>query len=138
MSVRGYNILSDLRLTARINSVCFSLIWTCAPILVSITSFFVYVARGNELTIGTAFTVRSSRFARLECPELTCAQAIALYQMVRAPLNVIPAWIVQILQVLIGPHNAVAFSNSPCSRKSRLTVSQPISTKTRSTSKCLP
>ena len=26
-------------------------------------------------------------------------QAIALYQMVRAPLNVIPAWIVQILQV---------------------------------------
>ncbi|KAI0697630.1 multidrug resistance-associated ABC transporter [Cerioporus squamosus] len=65
---------------ARINSVCFSLIWTCAPILVSVTSFFVYVARGNELTIGTAFT------------------AIALYQMVRAPLNVIPVWIVQILQ----------------------------------------
>ncbi|RDX45811.1 multidrug resistance-associated ABC transporter [Lentinus brumalis] len=65
---------------SRINSVCFSLIWTCAPILVSVTSFFVYVARGNELTIGTAFT------------------AIALYQMVRAPLNVIPVWIVQILQ----------------------------------------
>ncbi|RPD61590.1 multidrug resistance-associated ABC transporter [Lentinus tigrinus ALCF2SS1-7] len=65
---------------SRVNSVCFSLIWTCAPILVSVTSFFVYIARGNELTIGTAFT------------------AIALYQMVRAPLNVIPAWIVQILQ----------------------------------------
>ncbi|KAI0772936.1 multidrug resistance-associated ABC transporter [Trametes elegans] len=65
---------------ARINSVCFSLIWTCAPILVSVTSFFAYVAQGNELTIGTAFT------------------AIALFQMVRAPLNVIPAWIVQILQ----------------------------------------
>ncbi|KAI0639291.1 multidrug resistance-associated ABC transporter [Trametes polyzona] len=65
---------------SRINSVCFSLIWTCAPILVSVTSFFAYVAQGNELTIGTAFT------------------AIALFQMVRAPLNVIPAWIVQILQ----------------------------------------
>ncbi|KAI8989077.1 multidrug resistance-associated ABC transporter [Trametes punicea] len=65
---------------ARINSVCFSLIWTCAPILVSVTSFFAYVAQGNELTIGTAFT------------------AIALFQMIRAPLNVIPAWIVQILQ----------------------------------------
>ncbi|KAI1792466.1 multidrug resistance-associated ABC transporter [Ganoderma leucocontextum] len=65
---------------ARINAVCFSLLWTTAPILVSVTSFFVYVAQGNELTIGTAFT------------------AIALYQMVRAPLNVIPAWIVQILQ----------------------------------------
>ncbi|KAI0357033.1 multidrug resistance-associated ABC transporter [Trametes cingulata] len=65
---------------ARVNSVCFSVIWTCAPILVSVTAFFAYVAQGNELTIGTAFT------------------AIALFQMVRAPLNVIPAWIVQILQ----------------------------------------
>ncbi|KAG6904524.1 hypothetical protein DXG01_009274, partial [Tephrocybe rancida] len=36
--------------------------------------------RGNELTISTAFT------------------AIALFNMVRAPLNVIPTWIVQILQ----------------------------------------
>ncbi|KAH9943429.1 multidrug resistance-associated ABC transporter [Epithele typhae] len=64
----------------RVNSVCFSLIWTCAPILVSVTAFLVYIAQGNELTIGTAFT------------------AIALFQMIRAPLNVIPAWIVQILQ----------------------------------------
>lgn len=39
------------------NSVCFSLIWICAPILVSVTSFFVYVLRGHELTVGTAFTV---------------------------------------------------------------------------------
>ncbi|CDO68600.1 hypothetical protein BN946_scf184996.g31 [Trametes cinnabarina] len=65
---------------SRINSICFSLIWTCAPILVSVSSFFAYVAQGHELTIGTAFT------------------AIALFQMIRLPLNVIPAWIVQILQ----------------------------------------
>ncbi|KZT66167.1 hypothetical protein DAEQUDRAFT_813713 [Daedalea quercina L-15889] len=65
---------------SRLNSVMFSLIWICAPILVSVTSFFVYVVQGNELTVGTAFT------------------AIALFNMVRAPLNVIPAWIVQILQ----------------------------------------
>ncbi|KAI9056461.1 multidrug resistance-associated ABC transporter [Trametes sanguinea] len=65
---------------ARINSICFSLIWTCAPILVSVSSFATYVAQGNELTIGTAFT------------------AIALFQMIRMPLNVIPAWIVQVLQ----------------------------------------
>ncbi|KAH9854525.1 multidrug resistance-associated ABC transporter [Lenzites betulinus] len=65
---------------ARINSICFSLIWTCAPILVSVSAFFVYVAQGNELSVGTAFT------------------AIALFQMIRLPLNVIPAWIVQILQ----------------------------------------
>ncbi|KAI0945816.1 hypothetical protein AcV7_009953 [Taiwanofungus camphoratus] len=65
---------------SRLNSVLFNLIWICAPILVSVTSFFVYVIQGNELTVGTAFT------------------AIALFGMVRAPLNVIPAWIVQILQ----------------------------------------
>ncbi|OBZ77340.1 ATP-dependent bile acid permease [Grifola frondosa] len=69
---------------ARVNSVCFSLIWICAPILVSVSSFCAYVLRGNELTIGTAFT------------------AIALFQMVRAPLNVIPAWIVQVLQAKVA------------------------------------
>ncbi|KAI0696160.1 multidrug resistance-associated ABC transporter [Cytidiella melzeri] len=65
---------------ARVNSICFSLIWTTAPIAVSVTAFFTYVVQGNQLTVGTAFT------------------AIALFGMLRAPLNVIPAWIVQILQ----------------------------------------
>ncbi|OCH88899.1 multidrug resistance-associated ABC transporter [Obba rivulosa] len=69
---------------SRLNSVMFSLIWTCAPILVSVTSFLVYVVQGHELTIGTAFT------------------AITLFQMIRAPLNVIPAWIVQILQARVA------------------------------------
>ncbi|OJT05881.1 ATP-dependent bile acid permease [Trametes pubescens] len=69
---------------ARINSICFSLIGICAPILVSVSAFFVYVASGNELTIGTAFT------------------AIALFQMVRIPLNVIPSEIVQILQAKVS------------------------------------
>ncbi|KAG5350464.1 hypothetical protein C0989_010944 [Termitomyces sp. Mn162] len=39
-----------------------------------------WMVKGNELSISTAFT------------------AIALFNMVRAPLNVIPTWIVQILQ----------------------------------------
>ncbi|KAH9924948.1 multidrug resistance-associated ABC transporter [Amylocystis lapponica] len=69
---------------ARVNSVLFSLIWVVAPILISVTSFFVYVLQGNELTIGTAFT------------------AIALFGMVRAPLNIIPAWIVQMLQAKVA------------------------------------
>ncbi|KAJ3509036.1 hypothetical protein NMY22_g16428 [Coprinellus aureogranulatus] len=41
---------------ARINSVMFSFLWTLAPILVSVLSFFAYVWAGNELTISTAFT----------------------------------------------------------------------------------
>lgn len=77
------------------------MIWTLAPVLISVTAFFVYILQGNELTVGTAFT------------------SIALFGMLRyvlfvktlhaskgsdipglsAPLNVLPAWIVQILQV---------------------------------------
>ncbi|KAF6756229.1 multidrug resistance-associated ABC transporter [Ephemerocybe angulata] len=64
----------------RINSVMFNLLWTLAPILVSIFSFFAYVWAGNELTISTAFT------------------SIALFNLIRTPLNVIPTWIVQLLQ----------------------------------------
>ncbi|KAF8345519.1 multidrug resistance-associated ABC transporter [Amanita rubescens] len=69
---------------ARINSVLFYLLWTSVPVLVSILSFFAFVAQGNELTVSVAFT------------------AIALFNMVRAPLNVIPTWIVQILQTGIA------------------------------------
>jgi hypothetical protein len=63
-----------------------------------------YVMRGNQLTISTAFTVRRLLSAFLKILfmltfVLSRSQAIALFNMVRAPLNVIPAWIVQILQV---------------------------------------
>ncbi|KAI5116711.1 hypothetical protein M0805_003223 [Coniferiporia weirii] len=69
---------------SRFNSVMFQMLWTTAPILVSVLSFFTYVAGGRELTVGTAFT------------------AIALFNMIRAPLNVIPTWIVQILQTRVA------------------------------------
>ena len=42
----------------RVNSVLFNALWTCAPILISIISFFTYVMLGNQLTVGVAFTVR--------------------------------------------------------------------------------
>ncbi|KAJ7579704.1 hypothetical protein C8J56DRAFT_281572 [Mycena floridula] len=64
---------------SRVNSILFSTIWISAPILVSVISFFVYVWMGNVLTISVAFT------------------AIALFNMIRAPLNVIPAWTVNVL-----------------------------------------
>lgn len=49
-----------VRRIARVNSALFSALWTTAPILVSIISFWVYVMRGNELTVSVAFTVRKS------------------------------------------------------------------------------
>ncbi|KAI0634339.1 multidrug resistance-associated ABC transporter [Trametes polyzona] len=76
---------------SRLNSVLFSLVWTCVPILVSVTAFFVYVAQGNELTIGTAFA------------------AIAVFQMIRIPLNVIPAFVVGLLQTKISIDRIATF-----------------------------
>jgi hypothetical protein len=42
---------------ARLNSILFQLLWSFAPVLVSITSFTVFVLQGNELTVSIAFTV---------------------------------------------------------------------------------
>ena len=65
----GLIILSSLTMVvslppARVNSVMFYLLWTCAPILVSIVSFFVFVMQGGKLTISVAFTV-GSLFSRI-------------------------------------------------------------------------
>ncbi|KAG2143718.1 hypothetical protein DEU56DRAFT_792331 [Suillus clintonianus] len=78
MEARGVEM--NWMVKSRINSVLFSLIWTSAPILVSLISFLVFVYQGNQLTVSIAFT------------------SIALFGMIRQPLGIIPAWIVQILQ----------------------------------------
>ncbi|KAF9027408.1 multidrug resistance-associated ABC transporter [Hymenopellis radicata] len=65
---------------SRINSILFYMLWNSAPVLISIVAFFTYVVQGNELTISKAFT------------------AISLFSMIRVPLNIIPMWIIQILQ----------------------------------------
>ena len=44
---------------SRLNSIMFQVLWTTAPILVSVISFLTFVAQGNELTLGVAFTVSS-------------------------------------------------------------------------------
>ncbi|KAJ7508849.1 hypothetical protein B0H11DRAFT_1962913 [Mycena galericulata] len=69
---------------SRLNSLMFFLIWALAPILLSTISFLTYVMLGNELTIATAFT------------------SIALFGMIRSPLNVIPSWVVRFLQTRIS------------------------------------
>lgn len=64
----------------------FSMLWTTAPILVSIISFFTFVVQGKELTVGIAFTVRSESGLFLESSRqliFYSDQAIALFNMVR-------------------------------------------------------
>ncbi|KAF9025817.1 multidrug resistance-associated ABC transporter [Hymenopellis radicata] len=68
---------------SRINSILIYMLWNSAPVLISIVVFFTYVVQGNELTISKAFT------------------SISLFSMIRVPLNIIPAWIMQILQLRI-------------------------------------
>jgi ABC-type multidrug transport system fused ATPase/permease subunit len=61
---RWIDRVSDARATeikwmikSRINSIMFQLLWSCAPVLVSITSFLVFVLQGKQLTASIAFTV---------------------------------------------------------------------------------
>ncbi|KAJ7434680.1 multidrug resistance-associated ABC transporter [Mycena latifolia] len=69
---------------ARLNSLLFFLIWALAPILLATIAFLAFVLQGGELTIGTAFT------------------SIALFGMIRSPLNVIPSWVVRVLQTRVS------------------------------------
>ncbi|KAJ7105197.1 multidrug resistance-associated ABC transporter [Mycena epipterygia] len=69
---------------ARINGVGFEAVWVAAPVFISVISFLTFVMLGNELTIGTAFT------------------AIALFGMIRVPLNILPTFIVQLLQTRVS------------------------------------
>ncbi|KAG9123240.1 hypothetical protein FRC07_000064, partial [Ceratobasidium sp. 392] len=75
----------------RINQMAFSFVWQLAPTMVAVVSFFCYVALGNELTVSIAFT------------------SIALFNMVKSPLNVIPQWIVSIMQAGVSMGRIAAF-----------------------------
>lgn len=72
----------DWLIKGRLNSIMFNTLWITVPILVSVISFFAHVVvAGKELDVGTAFT------------------AIALFGMLRRPLNSMPNLIVVMLQV---------------------------------------
>ncbi|KAG8687132.1 hypothetical protein FRC09_013677, partial [Ceratobasidium sp. 395] len=75
----------------RVNQMAFSFVWQLAPTMVAVVSFFCYVALGNELTVSVAFT------------------SIALFNMVKSPLNVIPQWIVSIMQAGVSLGRIAAF-----------------------------
>ncbi|KAI0030294.1 multidrug resistance-associated ABC transporter [Vararia minispora EC-137] len=74
-----------------ITTIFYYSLWAVAPTLVSIVSFTVYIVTGNELTIAKAFT------------------SIALFQMIRQPLNILPNFTVQILQTKVNLDRIAAF-----------------------------
>ncbi|WVQ70586.1 hypothetical protein IAR50_000105 [Cryptococcus sp. DSM 104548] len=68
-----------------VNGIWFSLLWSLAPILVTLVSFFCYIViEKRELTVSVAFT------------------AISLFTMLRLPLNIIPTYVVVLLQSLVS------------------------------------
>ncbi|KAJ7258427.1 multidrug resistance-associated ABC transporter [Mycena haematopus] len=69
---------------ARMNAVGLGSLWITAPILISIVSFSTYVMLGNQLTIGTAFT------------------AIALFGMIRRPLEDLPGFVMVLIQTRVS------------------------------------
>ncbi|CAE7221585.1 unnamed protein product [Rhizoctonia solani] len=75
----------------RINQMMFNFVWQLAPTMVAVVSFMSYVALGNELTISVAFT------------------SIALFNMLKNPLNIIPQWIVTTMQAGVSMSRIAAF-----------------------------
>ncbi|KAI0030296.1 hypothetical protein K488DRAFT_87904 [Vararia minispora EC-137] len=75
----------------RLNSILSHTLWTSTPVLVSVVAFSVYVLSGHELSIAKAFT------------------AIALFQMIRQPLTVLPTWLMQLVQSIVALNRISAF-----------------------------
>ncbi|KAF8752415.1 P-loop containing nucleoside triphosphate hydrolase protein [Rhizoctonia solani] len=75
----------------RINQMMFNFVWQLAPTMVAVVSFTSYIALGNELTVSVAFT------------------SIALFNMLKNPLNIIPQWIVTTMQAGVSLARIAAF-----------------------------
>ncbi|KAJ7619721.1 P-loop containing nucleoside triphosphate hydrolase protein [Roridomyces roridus] len=74
-----------------VNRLMLTAMWSIAPISLSLVSFFVYVWLGNQLTVGTAFA------------------AIAVFAIVRAPLNTIPEYIVNLVNAQVSLQRIAAY-----------------------------
>ncbi|KAJ7045901.1 hypothetical protein C8F04DRAFT_452844 [Mycena alexandri] len=68
----------------RTNGILFQAVWSTAPLSLSLISFFTFVWLGNELTVGKAFA------------------ALALFSMIRSPLNIVPSYIIQLTQARVA------------------------------------
>ncbi|TFK95320.1 hypothetical protein BDV98DRAFT_517859 [Pterulicium gracile] len=66
-------------------------VWSLPPALVSVTSFLVYVALGNQLTISTAFT------------------SLSLFAMIQQPLTFISYFIVRLIQTKVSLQRIAQF-----------------------------
>jgi ABC-type multidrug transport system fused ATPase/permease subunit len=76
---------------SRINNIALSFIFIFSPIIISFTSFFTYVYLGNKLDVATAFT------------------ALALFNMIQQPLNVISTFTVKLLQTAVSINRISAY-----------------------------
>ncbi|KAJ7499148.1 hypothetical protein FB451DRAFT_27658 [Mycena latifolia] len=67
-------------LKSKLMGLAFQVTWTLLPLLISVSSFYVYVKQGNDLSVSTAFT------------------ALAVFNMLSTPLSAVPMTISSILQ----------------------------------------
>ncbi|KAJ7062906.1 hypothetical protein C8F01DRAFT_986153 [Mycena amicta] len=68
----------------RFYTTIFNGVWNFGPLAHSLVSFAMYVWLGNELTVGKAFT------------------ALAIFSSIRTPLNVLPMYIVHLLESAVA------------------------------------
>jgi hypothetical protein len=58
--------------TGQINSIEFSIVWSVAPVLVSVISFGAFAYNGNHLTVAVAFTTMQIFSMIKTCVQLFC------------------------------------------------------------------
>ena len=80
-----------------INGILFSMLWALAPLLVTLVSFFWYVCPCPAATDGI-YIVIEKRDLRVS----VAFTSISLFSMLRLPLNVIPTFVVFILQAHVS------------------------------------
>ncbi|KAJ7054741.1 hypothetical protein C8F01DRAFT_1221334 [Mycena amicta] len=93
LTARGHEL--KLLIKGRINYIGFLCLWMTAPIFISVIAFATYVMLGNELTIAKAFT------------------AIALFELVRQPLNFLPNFIVQMRENQVSLNRIAVYLDEP-------------------------
>ena len=86
--VTYHTIIADnVLIPARVNPTIFYLLWTCAPNLVSLVSFLIFVMQGSQLTIKVTLTVGTLIFTYTVRSLIDFGVVYRTFRMVRTPMN---------------------------------------------------
>jgi ABC-type multidrug transport system fused ATPase/permease subunit len=89
----------------QINSIEFSIVWSVAPVLVSVISFGAFVYSGNHLTVAVAFTAVQIFSMIKMCVRLILEplrRSCRILTIIYRPMNIIPAFLAVLLTTQVA------------------------------------